>query len=174
MLTTRDHSGVQWTVGDLSWATRATRNTARDAMPALAKAAPVPRYGSVAEISSYSGLSPKTIRRMVESGRIRSYKAGRRLLIPFEELDRAIVPFEEHRRANMSQGSSAVMPERTIDARGRAIPLSDEELDRRAEAAIRALDALDDMGDEDEQRETLDALIEAIDQDRLSDRRRFG
>lgn len=143
-------------------------------MPALAKSAPAARYGSVAEISSYSGLSPKTIRRMVESGRVRGYKAGRRLLIPFEELDRAIVPFEEQRRATLSEASSAVLPERSIDARGRAIPLSEEEIARRAEAAIRALDALDDMGDEDEQRETLDALIEAIDQDRLSDRRRFG
>ena len=61
----------------------------------------------------------------------------------------------------------------SFDDRGRAIPLSEEEIRARNEEAIRALDALDDMGDEDEQRETLDFLIKAIDEDRLSDRRRF-
>jgi hypothetical protein len=67
----------------------------------------------------------------------------------------------------------AVQPFRSTDARGRVVPLADAELDRRAEAAIRGLDALDDMGDEDEQRQTLEFLITAIDEDRLSDRKRF-
>jgi len=33
--------------------------------------------------------------------------------------------------------------------------------------------ALDDMGDEDEQRQTLNALVKAIDEEPLSPRRRF-
>jgi hypothetical protein len=68
---------------------------------------------------------------------------------------------------------SIAPPTASFDARGRAIPLSEEEIRRRNEQAIRALDALDDMGDEDEQRETLEFLIKAIDEDRLSNRRRF-
>ena len=44
----------------------------------------------------------------------------------------------------------------------------------RASAIAAGLDALDDMGDEDEQRDTLAALMVAIDTDRLSDRKRFG
>jgi len=35
------------------------------------------------------------------------------------------------------------------------------------------LDALDDMGDEEEQRQTLNALMKAIDEEPLSPRRRF-
>jgi hypothetical protein len=70
---------------------------------------------------------------------------------------------------------SVAQPQKTpsFDSRGRVIPLSEEEIHRRNEEAIRALDALDDIGDEEEQRETLDYLIKAIDEDRLSDRRRF-
>jgi hypothetical protein len=68
---------------------------------------------------------------------------------------------------------SIARPTASFDAQGRAIPLSEEEIRRRNEQAIRALDALDDMGDEDEQRETLEFLIKAIDEDRLSKRRRF-
>ncbi len=37
----------------------------------------------------------------------------------------------------------------------------------------RGLDAADDMGDEDEQRQTLNALMKAIDEEPLSPRRRF-
>jgi hypothetical protein len=40
-------------------------------------------------------------------------------------------------------------------------------------AVARGLDALDDMGDEEEQRQTLDALVKAIDEEPLSARRRF-
>ena len=54
-----------------------------------------------------------------------------------------------------------------------AIPLSEDEIRRRNEEADTVHDELDNMGDEDEQRETLDFLIKAIDEDRLSNRRRF-
>jgi hypothetical protein len=46
------------------------------------------------------------------------------------------------------------------------------ELDRRA-AAVAALQAMYDEGDEQEQRETGDFLIKALDEDRLSDRKLF-
>lgn len=61
-----------------------------------------------------------------------------------------------------------------FDQNGRALTLPPDEERRRADEAIRALDALADEGDEDEQRETFAALVEAIDQDRMSDRKRFG
>jgi hypothetical protein len=83
------------------------------------------------------------------------------LVIPFEEIDRAIIRPDEHRRQPISIANTVVSPRRSVDAHGRAIPLSAEEIRQRAEESIRALDALYDMGDEAEQRATLEALIEA-------------
>jgi hypothetical protein len=65
-------------------------------------------------------------------------------------------------------------PHRSVDATGRALPMTDDEVRRHAEDVIRALDALDDMGEEEEQRQTLEDLIRAIDSEPLSDRKRFG
>jgi hypothetical protein len=48
-----------------------------------------------------------------------------------------------------------------------------EEIRTRAIEIARGLDALDDLGDPEEQRQTLDALIQAIDEEPLSPRRRF-
>jgi hypothetical protein len=48
-----------------------------------------------------------------------------------------------------------------------------EEVRIRAIEIARGLDALDAMGDQEEQRQTLDALIKAIDEEPLSPRRRF-
>jgi hypothetical protein len=64
-------------------------------------------------------------------------------------------------------------PHRSIDEHGRALPMTAEEIRRQNAEAIRALEALKDIGDEEEQRATLVALIAALDEDRLSDRRRF-
>src|SRR5271157_3020657 len=63
---------------------------------------------------------------------------------------------------------------RSFDASGRALPLTPEEIDQRAALALQALDALEDMGDEEEQRETFAYLARAVNEDRLSDRPRFG
>ena len=66
-----------------------------------------------------------------------------------------------------------ITPGRSVDATGRALPMTDEEITaRRTEIAI-GLDALDDMGDEEEQRQTLNALMKAIDERTLSARERF-
>jgi hypothetical protein len=69
--------------------------------------------------------------------------------------------------------STASLPA-SVDARGRVIPLSKDEIRRRNEEAIRALEEVAAMGSEEEQRETLEFLMTALDEDRLSDRRRFG
>jgi len=117
-----------------------------------------PRYGSAADLASYAGLSVKMIRR---------------LLIPVDDLDRHILRIEDHRRPEMATAHQVGSPYRSVDARGRAIPLAPEEARRRAEEGIRALDALLDMGDEAEQAATFAAVAAAIDEDRLSDRKRF-
>lgn len=72
------------------------------------------------------------------------------------------------------QPTNTSPPRRSVDERGRAIPLTEEELKQRAEEAIRALDALDEMGSEEEQRETLDTLMRLLDEDRMSYRKRSG
>lgn len=64
-------------------------------------------------------------------------------------------------------------PRRAVDARGRALPMTEAEVRARAGEIARGLDALDDLGDEDEQRRTLEALMRAVDADRPSDRKRF-
>src|SRR5208337_4115774 len=68
---------------------------------------------------------------------------------------------------------STVSPHRSVDATGRALPMTVEEIHAQAVEIARGLDALDDMGDEEEQRQTLDALMKAIDEEPLSPRRRF-
>ena len=66
-----------------------------------------------------------------------------------------------------------VSPRRSFDEHGRALPLSEEEVRRRNAQAIQALDALDDMGDEPEQRATLNALMAALNEEPLAHRPRF-
>jgi hypothetical protein len=50
---------------------------------------------------------------------------------------------------------STVSPHRWVDATGRALPMTVEDIHARAVEIARGLDALDDMGDEEEQRQTL-------------------
>ena len=73
----------------------------------------------------------------------------------------------------MGIAPSTFSPHRSVDATGRALPMTEEEIRARAAEVARGLDALDDMGDEEEQRRTLDALIKAIDEEPLSARKRF-
>ena len=73
----------------------------------------------------------------------------------------------------MSVAPTPITPHRSVDSRGRALPMTEEEIRARAEEIARGLAALDDMGDAEEQRDTLDFLRTAVDEDRLSDRRRF-
>jgi excisionase family DNA binding protein len=143
--------------------------TEATSMASVAEAARPPRFGSAAELASYAGLSVKTIRRLVDAGKVRGRKVGRRLVIPFEDLDAHILEVgDDPRRPTMP----ATRPQSTFDARGRALPLGADEERRRAAEAILALDQLDEMGDEDEQRATLQGLMVNLDEDRSSDRRR--
>jgi len=140
-------------------------------MASVAEAGRVPRYGSAAELAVYTGLSVKTVRRLVDAGKVRGLKVGSRLLIPFEDLDAHILKIADHpRRPTML----ATRPLSSFDARGRALPLPPDEERRRSEETIQALDELDAMGDDEEQRATFAALVAALDEDRLSDRRRFA
>ena len=61
----------------------------------------------------------------------------------------------------------------SVDGRGRAVSMTDEEIRARALEVARGLDALDDMGGEEEQQKTLDTLMTVIDEEPLSARRRF-
>ncbi|MGB2608223.1 MAG: hypothetical protein WBC80_04555 [Isosphaeraceae bacterium] len=74
----------------------------------------------------------------------------------------------------MPAASVLTSPPRSFDTSGRALPLTPEEIDQRAALALQALDSLEGMGDEEEQRETFAYLTRAVNEDRLSDRPRFG
>ena len=50
---------------------------------------------------------------------------------------------------------------------GRALPITAEEISRRAEEAIRAMDEILMIGDEEEQTATLDQLLKDLDEDPL-------
>lgn len=139
-------------------------------MASVMGASLAPRYGSAADLAAYSGLSVKTIRRLVDAGRVRGRKVGRRLLIPYEDLDAMVLRIQDHGSPTTMQ---ATLSQPSVDARGRAIPLDPDRARARAAEALRALEDLDAMGDEDEQRSTFAALAAGIDQDRPSDRPRF-
>ena len=62
---------------------------------------------------------------------------------------------------------------RAIDEHGRVLPLTAEEIRQRNAEALRALDDVAAMGDEEEQRATLEALMVALNEEPLSDRKRF-
>ena len=64
--------------------------------------------------------------------------------------------------------------QQSFDDRGLAIRLTDHEIRRRNARALATLDAVVGIGDDVEQRETLDYLIRVVDEDRMSDRPRFG
>ena len=74
----------------------------------------------------------------------------------------------------MAMVASTMTSLRSFDDRGRAVRLTEEEIRQRNALAQAALDSLEEIGDDTEQRETLDYLMRVIDEDRLSDRPRFG
>jgi hypothetical protein len=79
--------------------------------------------------------------------------------------------FEETTMA--SAPSTGVSP-RSFDDRGRAVRLTEDQIRERNARALAALDAVFEIGDEAEQRETLDYLQRVVDEDRMSNRPRFG
>jgi hypothetical protein len=73
----------------------------------------------------------------------------------------------------MAIDAKPVSPYRSVDIHGRALPMTEQEILERNAEAIRALDEVAEMGDKEEQRATLLALMTAIDEEPLSARRRF-
>jgi hypothetical protein len=63
--------------------------------------------------------------------------------------------------------ASPASPHRSVDARGRALPMTEEQIRRKAEEAIRAMDEIAKIGDLDEQDATLDMLLKALDEEPL-------
>jgi hypothetical protein len=74
----------------------------------------------------------------------------------------------------MATSPSTTIPRESFDDRGRAVRLTEAEIRARNSRALMALDDIERIGDDTEQRETLDYLMRVIDEDRLSDRSRFG
>ncbi len=62
----------------------------------------------------------------------------------------------------------------SVDSHGRAFPMSEEEIRARALEIARGLDSLDEIGDEHEQKQSLDALLTALDAGRPSGRKLFS
>src|SRR4051812_36379916 len=52
--------------------------------------------------------------------------------------------------SSMGIAPSTISPHRSVDATGRALPMTEEEIRARATEVARGLDALDNMGDEEE------------------------
>jgi hypothetical protein len=73
----------------------------------------------------------------------------------------------------MATVPSTAASQRSFDDRGQAIRLTEDEIRQRNALALAALEAVEEIGDDAEQRETLDHLIRVVDEDRLSDRLRL-
>jgi len=85
--------------------------------------------------------------------------------------DRGGFPYGE---ITVATASSLTGSPQSFDDRGRAVRLTEAEVRERNVLALAALDAINEIGDDDEQRETLEYLMRAVDEDRLSARPRFG
>ena len=68
---------------------------------------------------------------------------------------------------------ATISPFRSVDANGRIRPLTDEERRARSEALVRALDEIAAITDETDTDEMWEAFKRGLDEDRLSDRKRY-
>ncbi len=73
----------------------------------------------------------------------------------------------------MATAASTETSLRSFDDRGKAVQLTEDEIRQRNTIALAALEAIDEIGDDVEQRETLGYLMRVVDEDRMSDRARF-
>lgn len=67
----------------------------------------------------------------------------------------------------MDPNHQPVKPRRATDETGRLLPITEEELSARAPMIIEGLKALGEIGTEEEQRETLEFLAEALGPERF-------
>jgi hypothetical protein len=110
-----------------------------------------------------TGPPTRTVRRPVDPGVLPAYRVGPRVPVAYADAER----FPESRRIPvMAVAPTTLSPHRSVDARGRALPLTAEEIRRRNEVAIRALDEVASIGDVEEQNATLHALLKALDEGR--------
>ena len=73
----------------------------------------------------------------------------------------------------MSTTHTTVSPHRSVDAQGRALPRTESEIRARAEEIARGLDALAEIVDETDTDEMWERFTRELDEDRLSERKRF-
>ena len=64
----------------------------------------------------------------------------------------------------MATAPSMALAQRSFDDHGRAIRLTEHEIRQRNALTLAALDAVEGIGDEVEQRETLDYLVRVVDE----------
>jgi excisionase family DNA binding protein len=136
-------------------------------MLSMVDARRTPRFGSAAELAVYAGLSVKTIRRLVNAGNVRGLKVGRRLVIPFEDIDHHILKAKDDRGPIMSATPTlGVLGIGTIPF----VPtIAPGELLRRNRTAMALLDEWEaDVEGEQDQRETMDVLREALGPGRIA------
>lgn len=124
-------------------------------MSAAVKTVSDRRYGSVAELATYTGLSPRTLRRLIESGTIRALRVGRRVLVPFEDFDRHLDDASSMRmRSRIKEGPTMaiapVLPRPcAIDPEtGGLLPLTEDLRRARSQALARVLDQVERITDE--------------------------
>lgn len=55
---------------------------------------PARRWASIKEAADHLGVTDRTIRQMIQDGRLRGYRAGKKLVrVDLNELDSALLPF---------------------------------------------------------------------------------
>ena len=74
----------------------------------------------------------------------------------------------------MARAPATADAPQSFDQCGQAVRLTEEEVRERNARALAVLDVIAQIGDNAEQRETLEYLMRVVDEDRLSDRPRFG
>ena len=73
----------------------------------------------------------------------------------------------------MATADPTLSPHRSVDATGRALPMTDAELQARATEIARMLDEIALITDETDTDERWERFTRELDEDRLSDRKRF-
>jgi excisionase family DNA binding protein len=127
---------------------------------------PARKYGSPADVAAYLGLSLRGIRRLVATGEMPSYAVGRRRLVAFADAD----AFMRSRRR--TRPVATIHRDRPGTPGPSFVPaIGGDELGRRNAAAIALLDSWEADGDEDEQRQTMEALARALGPGRVASSR---
>jgi len=132
-------------------------------MTTLARPTRSPQYGSPVEVAAFLGVSTRTVRRLVDELAVPAYRVSRRVLVSFREADQ----FVQRVPTMATVAATPVSPHRSVDSSGRALPMTEDEVRARADAVARGLAAVAAIGDEYEQRETLEFLTTAVDENRL-------